>query len=249
MQLKRLAVCIAAAFLVSTFGLATGAQAAKRFSLTGGGGQTHIGNGLMIPIQQAAINSVTTGTMFPNLLIPVAGAPIVSGTVTKPIMTGGTKMAYQRQLKVPIGALKKDALKTTVGVKFSNPTVFAVATNLSAKWPAAPAVFSTGVAVGGASSAGGTGLTTITGFGGSLTYSNALNTRFGGAARFAIGNGDPSACDLYPQAPVTVYIKINAITPPCTFPIPVAGPWPASPASSLPIRQGPGPSEVARRPP
>jgi hypothetical protein len=61
MPLKRLAVGIAAAFLFSTLGLATSAQAIKRFSVVGGGAQSHIGNGLAIPIQQAAINSVVTG--------------------------------------------------------------------------------------------------------------------------------------------------------------------------------------------
>ena len=76
MPLKRLAVGIAAAFLFSTLGLATSAQAIKRFSVVGGGAQSHIGNGLAIPIQQAAINSVTTGTMFPmTLRAPINGVP------------------------------------------------------------------------------------------------------------------------------------------------------------------------------
>ena len=175
----------------------------------GGGAQSHIGNGLAIPIQQAAINSVTTGTMFPMTLgVPVNGVPIVTGTVVKPLMTAGTKMAYQRKLNVPAGAIRKTAAKKTVGVKFSNPTVFAVATNLNFSWPAAPAVLSTGAAPPA----------TRSGFGGTLTYSNALGTRFGGPAAFAISSGDPVAGDLFPVAPVTVFIKINATTPPCTFP-------------------------------
>jgi hypothetical protein len=215
MPLKRLAVGIAAAFLFSTLGLATSAQAIKRFTVTGGGGQTHIGNGLMIPIQAAA-GPGTTGTMFPTLLIPVNGVPIVTGTVAKPIMTAGTKMAYQRRLNVPAGVLKRTGAKTTVGVKFSNPTVFAVATNLNASWPAAPAVFSTGAAVA----------TTTIGpaFGGTMTYSNAIGSRFGGAAQFAITSNDPVAGDLFPAAPVTVYIKVNATTPPCTFMLVGMGP-------------------------
>ena len=210
MPLKRLAVGIAAAFLVSTLGLATSAQAIKRFTVSGGGGQTHIGNGLMIPIQAAA-GPGTTGTMFPNLRIPVNGVPIVTGTVTKPIQTAGTKMAYQRRLNVPAGVLRISPAKTTVGVKFSNPTVFAVQTNLQGQWPAAAAVFSTGNAVA----------TTTIGpiFGGTMTYSNALGTRFGGAAQFAITSADPpTGPDLFPTAPVTVWIKINGTTPPCTHP-------------------------------
>jgi len=209
MPLKRLAVGIAAAFLFSTLGLATAADA-KRFSLIGGGAQAHIGNGLMIPIQAAA-GAGTTGTMFPNLRIGVNGAPVLSGTIAKPLVgpTSMGKQGYQRQLKVPIGALGKGASKTTVGVLFSNPTVFAVATNLAFKWPAAPAVFSTGNAVA---------TTTIAGFGGTMTYSNALGARFGGPASTQITNGDPVAGDLYPTAAVTVFLKINATTPACTHP-------------------------------
>ena len=211
MPLKRLAVFIAAAFLFSTIGLATSAQAIKRFTVTGGGGQTHIGNGLMIPIQAAAGPGTTT-TMFPTLLIPVNGVPIVTGTVAKPIMTAGTKMAYQRRLNVPAGVLKVFSKPPVhVGVKFSNPTVFAVQTHLNASWPAAPAVFSTGAAVA----------TTTIGpaFGGTMTYTNALGARFGGAAQFAISSHDPpTSVDLFPAAPVTVWIKINGTTPPCTHP-------------------------------
>jgi len=207
MPLKRLAVGIAAAFLVSILGLATSADA-KRWSLVGGGAQSHIGDGLMIPIQAAA-GPGTTGTMFPNLRIGVNGAPIISGTIAKPLIgpTGMGKQGYQRQLKIPIGALGKAANKTTVGVRFSNPTVFAVATNLGFKWPAAPAVFSTGNAVT---------TTTIAGFGGTMTYSNALGARFGGPASSQITSGDPVAGDLYPTAAVTVFLKINGTTPACT---------------------------------
>jgi hypothetical protein len=206
MPLKRLAVGIAAAFLFSVLGLATSADA-KRWSLTGGGAQAHIGNGLMVPIQAAA-GPGTTGTMFPNLRIGVNGNPVISGTIAKPLLgpTGMGKQGYQRQLKIPIGALGKAANKTTVGVRFSNPTVFAVATNLAFKWPAKPAVLAQG----------NVGATTIGGFGGTITYSNALGSRFGGAASAQVSNGDPVAGDLYPTAPVTVFLKINATTPACT---------------------------------
>jgi len=208
MPLKRLAVGFAAAFLFSTVGLAISAQAAD-FSVVGGGSQSHIGNGLAIPIQQAAINSVTTGTMFPmTLAAPINGVPLVTGTLVKPLMTAGTKMAYQRKLSVPAQTIRKTATKKSVGVKFSNPTVFAVTTNLNFAWPAAPAVLSTGVAPPA----------TKMGFGGTLTYSNAIGTRFGGPAAFAISSGDPIAGDLFPQAPVTVIIKVGTATPPCTHP-------------------------------
>ena len=49
-----------------------------------------------------------------------------------------------------------------------------------------------------------------------MTYSNALGARFGGPASTSITNGDPVAGDLYPTAPVTVFLKINATTPACT---------------------------------
>jgi hypothetical protein len=149
--------------------------------------------------------------MFPSLKIPVNGAPIVTGTVTKTtLLVAGPKQGYQRRLNLPAGVLKKSPAKTTVGVKFSNPTVFAVQTNLRATWPAAPAVFSTGAAVA----------TTTIGpaFGGTMTYSNSLGSRFGGAAQFALSSGDPVGGDLFPAAPVTVWIKINGTTPPCTHP-------------------------------
>jgi hypothetical protein len=206
MPLKRLAVGLAAAFLFSTLGVVMEADA-KRWSVTGGGAQTHIGNGLMIPIQAAA-GPGTTGTMFPNLRIGVNGQPIVSGTIAKPLLgpTSMGKQGYQRQLKIPIGVLGKAPAKTTVGVRFSNPTVFAVATNLGFKWPAHPAVFTQG----------NVGATTIAGFGGTITYSNALGSRFGGAASGQITNGDPVAGDLYPTSAVTVFLKINATTPACT---------------------------------
>lgn len=207
MPLKRLAVGIAAAFLFSTLGLATAANA-KNFSLTGGGTQAHIGNGLMVPIQAAA-GTATTGTMFPNLRVNVVnGNPVLTGTIAKPLIgpTGMGKQGYQRQLHVPAGVLGKPAAKTTVGVRFSNPTVYAVATNLAFKWPAAPSNFSVN----------NTGPVTVAGFGGTMTYSNALGSRFGGAAVAQISNGDPVGGDLYPTSAVTVFAVGAGTTLPCT---------------------------------
>jgi len=217
MPIKRLAVWIAAILLLSP-GLAT---ANRKFSVTGqSGAQNHIGNGLALPIQ-AAIPQPTNPTVFPPLLIPVAAgpAPVLSGTISKPLLTAMatpsgpvTKSGYQRQLNLPTGVLKKTGgTLVRVGVKFSNPTVFAVATNLVYDWPAAPAVFSNGAAVA---------TTTVASpfaAGGSLTYTNTLGARFGGPAAFAISAGTPLG--LFPASPVTVYAKINTITPPCTFPI------------------------------
>jgi len=201
-------VALVATFLSLTLGLATSAQAVK-FSVTGGGAQLHIGNGLALPIQAAV---VVTGTVFPTLLIPVKGVPTIEGTIAKPLLTAmstmgaTTKVGYQRKLSVPVGVLEKNSAQKTVGVKFSNPLVYAVGTNLKYNWPNAPAVFSVSQPLGA---------TVVSGFGGTLTYSNALGSRFGGAAQFAISQlgGGPGLNAAYP---VTVYLKVGAGTPPCT---------------------------------
>lgn len=216
MPLKRFVVSITALFLLG-LGLTTAAHAQdNEFSLIGGGGQLHIGNGLALPIQQAAINSITTTTMFPPLLVPVVAgpAPVLTGTTSKPLQVAGGKSGYQRRLNVPPGVLVRTPVKSTVGVKFSNPTIFAVATNLGYSWPSASATFSTGMAPPAS----------IMGFGGTMLYSNALGARFGGPASFAISSGDPIAGDLFPAAPVTVWIKINGTTPACTFMLTGMGP-------------------------
>ncbi len=211
MSPKRILLCIA--FLLLALGLVAGtAQARHKFSLVAGsGGQIHIGNGLALPIQQAATVG-QTGTVFPPLGIGVkpGPAPIITGTILKPLIDVGTKQGYQRRLVVPTGVLSRPAAQTTVGVKFSNPTLFAVGTNLKYTWPAAQAVFSTGAAVGG----GGTGPTIVTGHGGSMTYSNALGKRFGGPASFTLSGG--AAAGDFAHAPVTIWIKVNATTPACT---------------------------------
>jgi len=211
MSIKRLVLCIA--LLSVGFLLATSAQA-KKFALTGGGGQVHIGNGLMLPIQAAA-TSATAGTVFPTLLVPPKAGAVVSGTVAKTTLLTGmataagpvTKVGYQKKLTIPAGVLHKSAAQTTVGVKFSNAALFAVATNLTYDWPAAPAVMSTGAAI----------ITTVVaGNGGTVTYSNSLGSRFGGPASFLAAPGP--AAGLIPGAPLTLYLKINATTPACTHP-------------------------------
>jgi len=210
MSLKRLCV----AFQVLALGLlVAGSAQALEFSLTGGGGQMHIGNGLALPIQAAA-TSLQTGTVFPPLGVPVkpGPAPMINGTVAKPLIDVGTKQGYQRKLVVPMGVLSKATGQTTVGVKFSNPNLFAVGTNLKWDWPAAAAVFSTGAAVKTA---------TITGHGGSMTYSNALGQRFGGPAHFLIAGGVPTGDFTY--APVTIWLKVNGATPACTHSHPLFG--------------------------
>ncbi len=191
--------------LVLGFGSASTAQAAN-YSLSGGGGQFHIGGGLALPIQPAATAAVT-GTVFPPLLIPVApGSKIVLGT---------TAMTSQQKITVPAGVLTKAAAQTTVGVFTSNPTLYAVATNLAYSWPATAAVFSTGARTGPKTTVFAPA---VPGLAGSSTirYSNPLASKFGGPARFALSQGSPAG--VTPGAAVTIFaIAVPPVgNPPCT---------------------------------
>jgi hypothetical protein len=230
MALKRL--CFAVVSLALTTGLVAGTAQALDFSLTGGGGQIHIGNGLALPIQQPIPNFAFTPTRFPATLgvaVKPGPAPLITGTVGKPLLSGvtthptatgtamGTKFGYQRRFHVPASALSRPAAQTTVGVKFSNPNLFAVGTNVNYVWPAAGAQFSTQNAVGG----GGTGTATVSGHGGVMTYSNALGKRFGGPAHFRLAPG--AAAGDFAQAPITIWLKVNGATPPCTHSHPLFG--------------------------
>jgi hypothetical protein len=211
MSLKRLGITV----LALALGSAVGTAQATDFSLIDGGGQLHIGGGLALPIQTAIPNyGPASPTKLPPLLVPIrTGAwPVVTGTLAKPLLTAPGKQGYQRKLVVPPGVLSKKAAQTTIGIKFSNLSLFAVGTNLTYKWPAVTATFSTGNAIT---------TTSVSGFGGSMTYSNALGSRFGGAAQFALSPG--SAAGNYAQAPVTLYLKINATTPACTNAHPLFG--------------------------
>ncbi len=214
MRRKRLTVCVAV-FVFVLMALRPAVAQAKKFALTGGGGQLHIGNGLMLPIQTAGQPATNMGIRFPNLLVPVApnpGTPILTGTVAKSIMTAGTKMAYQRRLNIPANVLHKDPTQTTVGVFFSNPTVYAVATYVEYVWPVAPVVLTTATTVHPSLANN-----VVTGFGGSITYSNPLG-RFGGPGQFRLSPGaEPPLQGLKPIG-VTVYAKVlpTQIVPPCT---------------------------------
>ena len=185
------------AFVAMLLGiLFAGTAQARNYSLTGGGAQLQIGNGLPLPIQAATAG---TGNVFPNLLIPVNAVNIV----------GTTAMASQQKIVVPAGAMNKSAAQLTLGVNNSNPTLYAVATNLSYSWPTAAATLSTGARTGAKT-------TTLAAAAGTITYSNPLGSKFGGPARFALSAG-PSA-GVIAGAPVTLYaIAVpGAGNPPCT---------------------------------
>jgi hypothetical protein len=190
--------------------LGTAAQA-KKFSLTGGGGQVHIGNGLALPVQPS-LTYLTSPNDFPPLLVPPVPGAIISGTTGNPLLvaTDG-KQAYQNKLTIPAGVLSKSAAQNTVGLRFSNPTLFAVGTNVKYTWPVAPAVFSQ-AALAASPAVITFPIGTVIA---SMTYSNSLPTRFGGPARFMLSSGGASGLIA---APITIYAKINATTPACTHP-------------------------------
>jgi len=144
-----------------------------------------------------------TGTNFPPLLIPPN---------TKKIIQGTTAMSVQQKLTIPQSALFVNPAQRTVGLFAQNPTLYAVATNLGWGWPAAPAVLSTGARTGAKT-------VTFAAQGGTIRYSNAAASKFGGPARFAITYG------VQPQgrivnSPVTIYAVAVRPTgaPPCTHP-------------------------------
>ncbi len=202
MILKR--ICLAA--LMFSLGVAGNAQAAQYALATGSGAQLHIGNGLALPIQQAIGD---LGPVFPPLLIgPKKGVGVIS-------IAGTTVMASNQQITVPKSALSKPAVQTTVGLFFSNPTLYAVGTNLNYVWPTAPAVFS---------EFGRPGAQTVTIAGAepgnTIRYSNRVTgKRFGGAGTFALNPGPPAG--LHSGSPVTIYALGGGAAglPPCTHPL------------------------------
>ncbi|MCH7868794.1 MAG: hypothetical protein IH881_13950 [Myxococcales bacterium] len=175
--------------------LCAGSAQARNYSLIGGGAQLHVGQGLALPIQAAVAQ---TGAAFPPLLITAQPVNVV----------GTTAMAFQQKVTVPAAAMKRVATQQTVGVFASNPAVYAVGTNLNYTWPTAAAVFSTGARTGATT----TTFTALTSQ--SITYSNSLNSKFGGPAQFALS---PNAVTsgLSPLAAVTIYAAVG-VPPPCT---------------------------------
>jgi hypothetical protein len=109
-----------------------GAANAAYFSVTGGGGQAQIGDGLPLPIQVNKTGGggpLGTGTMFPPLLIPINPNPakaLVKQTGVNPA-----------QMKVPPGVfLRIPASAKVIGVANNNPKVFQVKTNITFSGPA-----------------------------------------------------------------------------------------------------------------
>jgi hypothetical protein len=111
-----------------------GAANAAYYSITGGGGQAQIGDGLPLPIQVNKTGGggpIGTGTMFPPLLIPVNSDPAKA-------LIKQTGASAPLPMKVPPGAFKRvPSGALAIGVANNNPKVFQVKTNISFSGPAA----------------------------------------------------------------------------------------------------------------
>jgi hypothetical protein len=237
MSLKRFTLPCLCVLLVLGW---VGAASAQTYLLgSGSGAQFQIGGGLPLPIQltdgpdagstadwgaSGSLASMGPGAgVYPPLLVPRAhpfqtvmgaGAPGVGQTLT-----------------IPAGALSRPAQYNVLGVNAQNNKLYAVATNLAFKWPAAQATLMQRVSTPVAAVAGG-GMkalflpgpntpyqTTLAPGSRKLTIMNTNPSPFGGPARGAItpviGGG------LKPSLAVTVYaIAVPGPgNPPCAHPL------------------------------
>lgn len=249
MLVRRLAVSVGSFMLVAFASPETTWAAAYPLAPAGGSGlQYHIGGGLALPIQakvprtpnptpgctvagvpQTTGNGVPTAPCptgvrpFPPLLVPpLGGAATPTGFVLQ--TSGPDPKAITIHYPIigkPAGVLKK------VGVFKDNPGIFQVATNLSVQLPqnSGAGMFELATVADG-TMVGRTGATTTTfttpfAPGNKITYSNALAQRFGGPARFFVGNpGTKPAGALFTGANATVWVRAGGApgVPPCVHP-------------------------------
>lgn len=186
-MLRRSALRIACLLLALGWGATAQAQLTGTYPVTGGGGQLAVGNGLQLPIQ--FVTPPPAGTMFPPLLVPVAGGATVMQTGAADPLT----------IMAAPGVLAKAASMATIGVFLANPGVLQVATSLNFTWPLGGATLAPG---------GRTGLpvTVVPGAAGnSLTYT-ATGAKFGGPGAFKLTAGPGSVGGAVPGSPVSVFI-------------------------------------------
>jgi hypothetical protein len=111
---------------------ASASSAQNYYSVTGGGGQTQIGDGLPLPIQVNRTlmgGPIGTGTMLPPLLIPVNPDP--AKAIIK--QTG----AAPAQMKLQPGVLRRvPGSPKVIGLAANNPKVLQVKTRISFSGPA-----------------------------------------------------------------------------------------------------------------
>jgi hypothetical protein len=257
MSLERLGLPVACLLLV--LGLAGAAGAQQTYLLgAGSGGAIQIGGGLPLPIQltdgpdlgstpdwgASGSAGPTMGVgagVFPPLLIPPKAGILITGT---------TAMTMGQKLTVPAGALSHAPLRNTLGVNVQNNKLYAVATDLGFKWPAAPATLmqrtmTPTVAAGTITFFAANTMTVWKGTFGTrkIRYKNTgVAAPFGGPGAFNVTPviGGPGA--LKPTLAVTVYAiaKIPTGNPPCTHTA-FLGPNPACAAALLAARpSGPG---------
>jgi hypothetical protein len=184
-SLRRLCPLLALAFAVAS-------SAQTYYSVTGGGGQLQIGNGLPVPIQPYFTYfgaPIGTKSKFPPLLISVNPDPakaLVKQTGASPAL-----------IKVPPGVLRRvPTAPQVLGVAKANPKVFQARTKLSFSGPAkgpGPRTFKKdGIRTKAVTFAGAPA-------GSAIFYSGSIH-RFGGAAQFRIGDLSKVAVWLNPGA-------------------------------------------------
>jgi hypothetical protein len=202
MALKSKSLGIACLLVV---GWAAAAQAACipavlspcRYSITGGGGEAQIGDGLLLPIQPTTIGGspAGTGTMFPPLLIPPNPAKLVKQTGADP-----------KKMTVPPGAFFRKASRSVVGVAVNNPAAFQVETNIEFSGPG-PAFGSATASAGGRTGAATATIMGIPAGAGQVRFSKTAN-QFGG----------PSRTRVVPATVIEVWAHGSTITAPCKHP-------------------------------
>jgi hypothetical protein len=203
MSFNRVALFISC--LLLALGVAvTGQAQVQKYAVIGGGVELAIGQGLPLPPQ--VFTPGVNGTVFPQLLVPVASGP-------PPTVSGTTVMTTRQRLVIPQSIFTTPAAQRTIGLFAQNPTLYAVATNLGWGWPATTGVVMSSLARTGANN------TTWTGpvVGGTISYQANPAGKFGGPARFAITHGSGG---IVANSPVTVYVNVArpAGNPPCQHP-------------------------------
>jgi hypothetical protein len=179
---------------------ATAASAQTYYSVTSGGAQAQIGNGLPLPIQPYFTYSgapIGTKTKFPPLLIPVnpsKAKALIQQTGSAPA-----------QMKVRPGAfVRVPSAPRVLGLANANPKIFQVRTKLSfsapAKGPGTMTFRKDGVRTKAVTFAGAPS-------GSAIFYSGSVN-RFGGAAQMRIGV----------LSKIGVWVNLGAMLP-CKHPL------------------------------
>jgi hypothetical protein len=238
MSLKRFTLPFVCVLLVLGWVGAAGAQ--QTYILGAGSGQqVQIGGGLPLPIQ---LTDGPDGGTTPDwgLSGPAAsmgpGAKVYPPLLIKrahPFVTvmGAGAAGPGQKLTIPTGVLSRPPEYNILGVNAQNNKLYAVATNLGFKWPAAQATFMQRTMtpkIGGTinfftSTPDRVYKVTLAPGSRVVTYKNTMASPFGGVARGNISTVKGSG--IKPSLAVTVYgiAKIPTGNPPCTHPFFLGG--------------------------